>query len=76
MEDNTNEKIEAILAAMFDENAVAFDELVADLLQDKAASAIEIKRDEFKQTAFSGPEEESEDDEQESTEELETTPAE
>lgn len=66
MEDN-REKIEAALEALLDDNTVRFDEIVADIMQDKVSAAVEAKREEFRQTAFSEPEV----DEVEETDEIE-----
>jgi len=60
MEDE-NEKIEAALDALLSDNSAKFDELVADLLQDKVSLAVAVKREEFKQSAWNDEEvEESE----------------
>lgn len=67
MEDE-NEKIEAALDALLNDNSARFDELVADILQDKVSLAVAAKREEFKQTAWN--DEESDESEEVENEEV------
>ena len=74
MEDN-NDKILAALDALLNDNSVVFDELVADIMQDKVGAAVEAKREEMRQSVFAEPEadEVEESDEIEENDEIEET---